>query len=59
MFETVVEVLVKTEYRIIRDVQKNVDLALWGAAIQAEKRFVDAGGIMFAKFEEITFNIVA
>ncbi|KAI8590762.1 hypothetical protein BDZ88DRAFT_450932 [Geranomyces variabilis] len=59
MFETVVEVLGKLEYRIIHDVQKNVDLVLSGDAIQAEKRFVDAGGMMFAKFEVITFNIVA
>ncbi|KAJ3169380.1 hypothetical protein HDU87_000655 [Geranomyces variabilis] len=59
MFETVDEVLGKAEYRIIRDVQTNVDLALSGSAIRAEGRFIDANGILFAEFEEVTVDIVA
>ncbi|KNC96208.1 uncharacterized protein SPPG_08361 [Spizellomyces punctatus DAOM BR117] len=59
IFETIVEIISKTEFRIFRNVQDLVDNAVQSQPISIERRWIDENGVLRACFTSISISDVA
>ncbi|KAJ3159737.1 Uncharacterized protein HDU86_001387 [Geranomyces michiganensis] len=59
MFQIVVEMTSRTEYRVFRDVQDAVDMFLNGKPVRIERRMVNEEGVMLAQFQQIRVDVRA